>query len=1076
MELATGGTLRGAVVTEWRQLEAICLRMLDALAHAHARGVIHRDIKPANVLLPGPGDSPGIKLTDFGTAHAVDQGLREGLREDLVGTVQYAPPEQLAGRWRDYGPWTDLYAVGCLAWRLVTGELPFVEPNIEAMVEAHFFREPPPFLPRFPVPDGLERWLLRLLEKEPRRRFQRAAAAAWGIRSLGDPVDDGTIPSVAAALATAAEEALNELTGLGEEWQPSTVTLHASADFEALATGDMPTVPRAPWEAVSPLPRTWRRPPRPSREMHLVGAGLSLYGLRAVPLVGREAERDRIWWTLRQIRRDGTARMLLLEGGAGLGKSRLVEWIGERAHELGAGTVFKVTHSDIPGASDGLAAMVRRALGTTGLDRVEAADRISALLARDGVEEPDEVSALTELVAPRTELERAAGAPGVVFTSARERHVLVRRVLEREAARIPVILFLDDVQWGHDALEFAAHLLDRQRVEPSPILVMGTLRQDALVVGSATAALVERTLRHPRSERLLIAPLSTEDGKELVEKLLHLSGPLATEVASRAAGNPLFAVHLVGDWVQRGVLSPGRAGFELAEGEEGHVPDDIHAVWMAPVEAVLADADSDDDRAALELAAALGRSVDHHEWRSVCHVAGVSPRRDLVYALLDAGLARGSELRWSFAHGLLRESVERGAREAGRWRSANLHCARMLKAAGAGPVRIASHLLAAGREESVDLLLEAAVAEAQSGALTPALRALEQRERALVRAHLTEADPRWGWGWLATASIRRRLGRLEECERDTNRTLQAAARHEWPPELRVRALCERAESLWDRGRARQAVTVAEEAEALAGKGDDRAAIAHSRLVLARCLSAVGDGAYSEALVRTARAEFEALDRPIETAHCDFALFKLLKQSGRLSEAADLLKELTVSHERGGRRHDYASCLNSLGDLERIKGNLRKAESCYRAAQLIYTSIGSGEALVVDFRLGLVLLGRRRYAEARDRIRKGLTEVESQGRRRVAPGYHVALAACAAAERDWRGYDRHLKGARELQEAYGLVHADVATTARLAGDLAFARRRITRAREAWEFALVQWRTMDRSDETMALEQLLAKHSG
>jgi hypothetical protein len=97
-------------------------------------------------------------------------------------------------------------------------------------------------------------------------------------------------------------------------------------------------------------------------------------------------------------------------------------------------------------------------------------------------------------------------------------------------------------------------------------------------------------------------------------------------------------------------------------------------------------------------------------------------------------------------------------------------------------------------------------------------------------------------------------------------------------------------------------------------------------------------------------------------------------------------------------------------------------------------------------------------------------------RRIAPGYHIALTACAAAERDWRGYDRHLSSARELQDAYGLVDADVAATARLAGDLAFARHRITRAREAWEFALLQWRSMTRAGERLALERLLEQHKG
>ncbi|MEZ4468335.1 MAG: protein kinase [bacterium] len=86
-------------------------------------GADHRDLKPHNVLIPL--GSRRSRLTDFGLAHALDRHADDPWRGHLAGTPNYMAPEQIECRWRDYGPWTDLYAFGCLAWSLVTGVPPF---------------------------------------------------------------------------------------------------------------------------------------------------------------------------------------------------------------------------------------------------------------------------------------------------------------------------------------------------------------------------------------------------------------------------------------------------------------------------------------------------------------------------------------------------------------------------------------------------------------------------------------------------------------------------------------------------------------------------------------------------------------------------------------------------------------------------------------------------------------------------------------------------------------------------------------------------------------------------------------
>jgi len=115
MELAVGGSLKDlGMPRDWHEFRTNLLQILDALAHAHARGVIHRDIKPGNVLFGHEEDGRHLlKLSDFGIARAVEGNTRAGNRDsNAAGTPHYMAPEQIHGLWRDQGPWTDLYSVG----------------------------------------------------------------------------------------------------------------------------------------------------------------------------------------------------------------------------------------------------------------------------------------------------------------------------------------------------------------------------------------------------------------------------------------------------------------------------------------------------------------------------------------------------------------------------------------------------------------------------------------------------------------------------------------------------------------------------------------------------------------------------------------------------------------------------------------------------------------------------------------------------------------------------------------------------------------------------------------------------
>jgi serine/threonine protein kinase/tetratricopeptide (TPR) repeat protein len=186
----------------------IALAVAAGLAAAHARGIIHRDLKPENVFIT---DDARVKILDFGlalsvpvvTAVTVDEPAsspRLTLAGAMVGTMGYMSPEQIRGGPLDAR--TDIFSLGCVLFEMLAGQPPFRRPTAAETVAA-ILHEPPswPIGSRAPLPAGLERVVLRCLEKNRDARFRSASDLASGLAAVhvGDSAASGraVLPSVA---------------------------------------------------------------------------------------------------------------------------------------------------------------------------------------------------------------------------------------------------------------------------------------------------------------------------------------------------------------------------------------------------------------------------------------------------------------------------------------------------------------------------------------------------------------------------------------------------------------------------------------------------------------------------------------------------------------------------------------------------------------------------------------------------------------------------------------------------------------------------------------------------------------
>lgn len=968
LEWVDGYTLRTRVGRiHWDDVRAMVLRLLDALAHCHARGVVHRDLKPSNVLVDERG---WPHLTDFGLAHLTDRLPQPEVRYTPAGTPGYMAPEQFHAHWRDFGPGTDLYGLGCLVWQLLTGRVPFNGGDFRTVAQQHRKQAPPPLESLVPVPDGVEDWLGRLLAKRVEDRPASAAEAARELMALPTlarraPPSSGAGPCLRRMLVSAPE--------LPAQWSYSGTTA----------------------------------PPLPAP-----GVGRSLVGLAEPPLVARAELMDVLWDDLRAVLGSRSLQVRVIEGGVGVGKSRLASWLGHRAEELGLARTMWSPLSESPNGRE----LWLRGLAAWGLEEEALRARLQRLTSGDPLSDGLAWSGLAawlhgESVSTFGEVDAVAG--------------LQASVLAQLARRHPVVLVLDGIEASSSQLRLV-EALERVAYD-APILVLLTSTEGVL----------------PDHPRLQVGALDVEQGRQLVRSLAGLDPQLVESVVERTGGNPMFALQLVAAWARRRVLHAGPRGLTLRDDNQ-EVPASLAVTWLRRVEALLVHRPTTVGPL-FELAAIAGPQLTLQRWQRLASLANLADPAPVLEGLLDDGLmVRTADDALGWVHGLAREALITRSRHGGRFSSFNRVIAReLLASAEASPMAVGTHLLEGGQaEEAQPRLLLAVQRRYRRGELHRADQAGRLWVRAMEDQGIAASDPRWTPGRIQFVKLARAMG-------DGNRVreeLRALEAHPHGDDAKLEVRRARAWLLSADGELRQAVPLLSDALTVARETGSLELHAELAWDLGAQLRAVGRLDEAAPCFAEAAEQWKQLGDAFQVARCVLAQAQVLLLRGHLAEAQEHLTSLDVPAAGPGwlvraRREAL------WGDLQGAMGRLPEAEARWQRAARALDACGDPQATSVRWRLASLSLERGRADLALDAAEQVLAE----GRLRRDPTDlargHLLLAASQAFRSRWRLAETALTEARAGFARTGAVDSHAPWVAERLAQQANRCGRDTLARDA-----------------------------